>query len=28
LQNIGVDHIDTAQFHGPDVSNELIREAL
>jgi aryl-alcohol dehydrogenase-like predicted oxidoreductase len=25
---IGVDHIDTAQFYGPDVSNELIREAL
>ncbi|HRD12214.1 MAG TPA: oxidoreductase [Mycobacterium sp.] len=24
----GVDHIDTAQFYGPDVSNELIREAL
>lgn len=24
----GVDHIDTAQFYGPDVANELIREAL
>jgi aryl-alcohol dehydrogenase-like predicted oxidoreductase len=24
----GVDHIDTAQFYGPDVSNALIREAL
>ena len=24
----GVNHIDTAQFYGPDVSNELIREAL
>jgi aryl-alcohol dehydrogenase-like predicted oxidoreductase len=24
----GVDHIDTAQFYGPDVSNELIHEAL
>ena len=24
----GVDHIDTAQFYGPDVSNQLIREAL
>lgn len=23
-----VDHIDTAQFYGPDVANELIREAL
>jgi len=27
-QSIGVDHTDTAQFYGPDVSNELIREAL
>lgn len=26
--DLGVDHIDTAQFYGPDVSNELIREAL
>ena len=25
---LGVDHIDTAQFYGPKVSNELIREAL
>ena len=25
---LGVDHIDTAQFYGPDVSNDLIREAL
>jgi len=25
---LGVDHIDTAQFYGPDVSNELIRDAL
>lgn len=25
---LGVDHIDTAQFYGPSVSNELIREAL
>jgi hypothetical protein len=24
----GVDHIDTAQFYGPGVVNELIREAL
>ncbi|WP_037571504.1 aldo/keto reductase [Phaeacidiphilus oryzae] len=24
----GVDHIDTAQFYGPDVVNDLIREAL
>lgn len=24
----GVNHIDTAQFYGPNVSNELIREAL
>lgn len=24
----GVNHIDTAQFYGPDVSNELIRTAL
>lgn len=26
--DLGVDHIDTAQFYGPDVANELIREAL
>jgi pyridoxine 4-dehydrogenase len=25
---LGVNHIDTAQFYGPDVSNELIRAAL
>jgi pyridoxine 4-dehydrogenase len=25
---LGMNHIDTAQFYGPDVSNELIREAL
>ena len=25
---LGIDHIDTAQFYGPNVSNELIREAL
>jgi aryl-alcohol dehydrogenase-like predicted oxidoreductase len=24
----GVDHIDTAQYYGPDVVNELIRDAL
>ena len=24
----GVNHIDTAQFYGPNVVNELIREAL
>jgi aryl-alcohol dehydrogenase-like predicted oxidoreductase len=24
----GVDHIDTAQFYGPDIVNELIRDAL
>jgi len=26
--DLGVDHIDTAQFYGPDVVNQLIREAL
>jgi pyridoxine 4-dehydrogenase len=26
--DLGVNHIDTAQFYGPDVSNALIREAL
>jgi pyridoxine 4-dehydrogenase len=26
--DLGVDHIDTAQYYGPDVANELIREAL
>ena len=25
---LGVDHIDTSQFYGPDVVNELIRDAL
>jgi pyridoxine 4-dehydrogenase len=25
---LGVDHIDTAQYYGPDVANRLIREAL
>lgn len=25
---LGVNHLDTAQFYRPDVSNELIREAL
>jgi aryl-alcohol dehydrogenase-like predicted oxidoreductase len=25
---LGVDHIDTAQFYGPDVVNDLIRETL
>ena len=24
----GMNHIDTAQFYGPDVANELLREAL
>ncbi|MFT4108932.1 aldo/keto reductase [Propionicimonas sp.] len=26
--DLGVDHIDTAQYYGPDVSNELIHAAL
>ena len=26
--DLGVDHIDTAQYYGPDVANDLIREAL
>ncbi|MCV7401633.1 oxidoreductase [Mycobacterium fragae] len=26
--DLGVNHIDTAQFYGPEVANELIREAL
>jgi aryl-alcohol dehydrogenase-like predicted oxidoreductase len=26
--DLGVDHIDTSQFYGPDVVNELIRDAL
>jgi pyridoxine 4-dehydrogenase len=25
---LGIDHIDTAAYYGPDVANELIREAL
>jgi pyridoxine 4-dehydrogenase len=25
---LGVDHVDTAQYYGPDVANQLIREAL
>src|SRR6476659_8223919 len=25
---LGINHIDTAQFYGPNVANELIREAL
>ena len=25
---LGVDHIDTAQYYGPDVVNDLIRDAL
>ena len=25
---LGVDHIDTSQYYGPDVANELIRDAL
>lgn len=25
---LGIDHIDTSQFYGPNVSNELIKEAL
>jgi aryl-alcohol dehydrogenase-like predicted oxidoreductase len=25
---LGVDHIDTAQYYGPDVAKELLREAL
>ena len=25
---LGVDHIDTSQYYGPDVVNELIRVAL
>src|SRR4051812_354205 len=25
---LGANHIDTAQYYGPDVANELIREAL
>src|SRR6476469_9352266 len=25
---LGVDHVDTSQYYGPDVVNELLREAL
>src|SRR6476619_5015032 len=25
---LGINHIDTAQFYGPNVANELIRKAL
>ena len=25
---LGVDHIDTAQYYGPDIVNDLIRETL
>jgi pyridoxine 4-dehydrogenase len=25
---LGIDHVDTAQYYGPDVANELIRAAL
>ena len=25
---LGIDHIDTSQYYGPDVANELIRDAL
>src|SRR6201991_3227586 len=25
---LGVDHIDTAQYYGPDVANEILRSAL
>lgn len=28
VAELGVDHIDTSQFYGPRVANELIREAL
>ncbi|MCW2672512.1 MAG: oxidoreductase [Frankiales bacterium] len=28
VQTAGVDHIDTSQYYGPDVVNELLREAL
>jgi pyridoxine 4-dehydrogenase len=27
-RELGVDHVDTASYYGPDVANELIREAL
>jgi aryl-alcohol dehydrogenase-like predicted oxidoreductase len=28
VAELGVDHIDTAQFYGPDVANELIRDVM
>jgi pyridoxine 4-dehydrogenase len=28
VTEIGIDHIDTAQFYGPNVANELIREVM
>jgi pyridoxine 4-dehydrogenase len=28
VPELGINHIDTAQFYGPNVANELIREAL
>jgi pyridoxine 4-dehydrogenase len=28
VAGLGIDHIDTAQFYGPDVANELIHEVL
>lgn len=28
VADVGVDHIDTAQFYGPDVANRLLREVL
>jgi aryl-alcohol dehydrogenase-like predicted oxidoreductase len=28
VRDAGVDHIDTSQYYGPDVVNELLREAL
>jgi len=28
VAELGIDHIDTAQYYGPDVANELIRDAL
>src|SRR5580658_3629996 len=28
VAQLGIDHIDTAQFYGPNVANELIREVL
>jgi pyridoxine 4-dehydrogenase len=28
VAEVGIDHIDTAQFYGPNVANELIREVM